>query len=190
MAIINILILSVRLQTSESDAYRRHILGTVFRRQRSPRWKGKQCECIARDAGGQIFNLLMFNPLSYLNFHPLEVVSRYRDPQLQVKITHICLIWDQIFANLGCSNAHFIPNNSDLNGWKNRLKTTMVIKQSYPITHMAPALSWLFCHVPHTGTISNKYLLLVTCYLLLLGLLQSPTGLVYQICKRCSLSVI
>ena len=22
--------------------------------------------------------------LSYLNFHPLEVVSRYRDPQLQV----------------------------------------------------------------------------------------------------------
>ena len=33
---------------------------------------------------------------------------------------------------------------------------------------MAPALSWLFCHVPHTGTISNKYLLLVTCYLLLL----------------------
>ena len=37
----------------------------------------------------------MINPypakLSYLNFHPLEVVSRYRDPQLQVvKIAHIC----------------------------------------------------------------------------------------------------
>ena len=31
--------------------------------------------------------------LIYLNFHPLEIVSRYRDPQLQVmKITHICLI--------------------------------------------------------------------------------------------------
>ena len=29
----------------------------------------------------------------YLNFHPLKVVSRYRDPQLQVvKITRICLI--------------------------------------------------------------------------------------------------
>ena len=26
---------------------------------------------------------------------------------------------------------------------------------------MEPALSWLFCHVPHTGTISNKFLLLV-----------------------------
>ena len=30
--------------------------------------------------------------LSYLNFHPLEVVSRYRDPQKWVKITHTCLI--------------------------------------------------------------------------------------------------
>ena len=38
------------------------------------------------------------NPLparvSNLNFHPLEVVSRYRDPQLQV--AEICLIWNQI----------------------------------------------------------------------------------------------
>ena len=36
--------------------------------------------------------------LIYLNFHPLEVVCRYRDPQL--KITHICLIWAKILANL------------------------------------------------------------------------------------------
>ena len=41
------------------------------------------------------------NPLSTklnnLDFHPLEVVARYRDPQLQVfEITHICLICDQI----------------------------------------------------------------------------------------------
>ena len=36
-----------------------------------------------------------------LNFHPLEVVSRYRDPQLQVgKITHICFIRDEAFANI------------------------------------------------------------------------------------------
>ena len=27
--------------------------------------------------------------------------------------------------------------------------------------YMAPALSWLFCHVPLTGTISNKYFFLV-----------------------------
>ena len=38
-----------------------------------------------------------FNPypvkLIYLNFHPLEVVSRYHDPQLEwLKITDICLI--------------------------------------------------------------------------------------------------
>ena len=39
--------------------------------------------------------------LSKLFFHPPEVVSRYRDPQLQagVNITQICLILDQIFAN-------------------------------------------------------------------------------------------
>ena len=38
-----------------------------------------------------------------LNFHPLEVVSRYRDPQHQAGenySTQICLIWDQPFANL------------------------------------------------------------------------------------------
>ena len=37
------------------------------------------------------------------NFHPLEVVSRYRDPQLQMAeiFSHICLIQAQnIFANL------------------------------------------------------------------------------------------
>ena len=33
--------------------------------------------------------------VSYLNFHPLEVVSRYRDHNFKwVKITHVCLIWD------------------------------------------------------------------------------------------------
>ena len=33
------------------------------------------------------------NLLIYLNFHPFEVVSRYRDPQLQVgKNSHMCLI--------------------------------------------------------------------------------------------------
>ena len=31
----------------------------------------------------------------------LMLYRAYRDPQLQmVKITHICLIWDQIFANI------------------------------------------------------------------------------------------
>ena len=50
--------------------------------------------------------ILAFNPrpakLIYLNFHPLEVVSRYRDPQLQVdeNYLNICLIWNQTFANL------------------------------------------------------------------------------------------
>ena len=38
--------------------------------------------------------------LIYLNFQPLEVVSRYRDPELQVAyiclIIYICLIWTQL----------------------------------------------------------------------------------------------
>ena len=36
-----------------------------------------------------------------LNFHPLEVVFRYRDPQLQVgENKPYFLIWDQLFINL------------------------------------------------------------------------------------------
>ena len=40
--------------------------------------------------------------LNNLYFHPLEVVSRYRDTQLQVgeKNTHTRLFRDQTFANL------------------------------------------------------------------------------------------
>ena len=35
--------------------------------------------------------------LSYFNFHQLEVVAKFFK---WVKITHICLIWGQAFANL------------------------------------------------------------------------------------------
>ena len=42
-----------------------------------------------------IQNRLAIAAPSSWNFHPLEVVSRYRDQQL----TAICLIWDQTFAN-------------------------------------------------------------------------------------------
>ena len=51
----------------------------------------------------------------YLNFHPLEFVSHYHDPQLQVSenysylfnlSTGICKSW--------CLDTPFIPNNSDL----------------------------------------------------------------------------
>ena len=43
-----------------------------------------------------------FAKLSPIHFHPLEVVSRYRDPQVKVgATTHICLIEDHKFANIG-----------------------------------------------------------------------------------------
>ena len=58
-----------------------------------------------------------FNPdpakLIYLHLQPLEVVSRYRDTQLQVAKNYLDLfslntnIWKTL-------NTHFIPNNSDL----------------------------------------------------------------------------
>ena len=36
---------------------------------------------------------LTLEKINNLNFHPVEVVSRYRDPNFNwVKITHICLI--------------------------------------------------------------------------------------------------
>ena len=39
--------------------------------------------------------------LNYLNFHPLEVVSRYRDPQLQVDENYSCLFnLGETFTNL------------------------------------------------------------------------------------------
>ena len=34
--------------------------------------------------------------LAYLNLHPLEFVSRQREPH--ITNTNICLIWNQIFA--------------------------------------------------------------------------------------------
>ena len=53
--------------------------------------------------------------LIYLNFHPLEVVSRYRDPQLQVGENYSYLF--NLSTNIcrsGCLDAHFSPNISDL----------------------------------------------------------------------------
>ena len=52
---------------------------------------------------------LVLLKLNNLNFQPLEVVSRYRDTQLQVAENYWYLfIWHKTFVNL---NTHFIPNN-------------------------------------------------------------------------------
>ena len=50
----------------------------------------------------------------YLNFYPLQVVSRYRDPQLQLPKNYAYLI--NLRTNIyksWCLDPHFIPNNSD-----------------------------------------------------------------------------
>ena len=60
-----------------------------------------------------------FNPypaeLIYLHFHPLEVVSRYRDPQPQVveNYSYLPNLGPNIYKYL-CSNINFTPNISDL----------------------------------------------------------------------------
>ena len=57
-------------------------------------------------------------------FHPLEIVSRYRDPQLQVGENY----W-YVFSlrpnshKPWCLNTHFIPDNSDFNVLIKRIKT-------------------------------------------------------------------
>ena len=62
--------------------------------------------------------------INNLNVYPLEVVSRYRDPQLKVgESGSYFLIWDQTFANIIYIfyfyiylNTLFIPTNSNFIG--------------------------------------------------------------------------
>ena len=51
------------------------------------------------------------------NFHPLEVVSRYREPQLKVgkNYSHLLNLRRGIYKSWRL-NTHFVPNNSDLVG--------------------------------------------------------------------------
>ena len=55
---------------------------------------------------GLTFNLFLAQ-LSYLSFHPLEVVSRYRDPQLQVRENYSYL-WKYLRLS-----SHFFAGNCD-----------------------------------------------------------------------------
>ena len=50
--------------------------------------------------------------LSYLNFHPLEAVARYRDPQLQVGENYSYLFnFSSNIYRSWCLSTHFIPDN-------------------------------------------------------------------------------
>ena len=71
----------------------------------------------------------LHKPLScYLNFHPLEVVSRYRDHQLQVGENYKYVFnWSRNICKSWCLDTHLIPQNSDLVNQSNRLKTTIVV---------------------------------------------------------------
>ena len=63
----------------------------------------------------------------YLNFQPLEVVSRCRDPQPQVaeNYRYLLNLRPNIYKSW-CLNNHFTPNKSGLLS-KNGLKTTIVV---------------------------------------------------------------
>ena len=71
--------------------------------------------------------------LIYLNFQPLEVVSRYRDPQLQVAENYS--YWLNLSTNIHkswCLNTFCIPNNCDLVDKQNKLKTINQIRGINP----------------------------------------------------------
>ena len=55
--------------------------------------------------------------LIYFNFQPLEVVSRYRDPQLQVveNCSYLFNLRPKIYKSSRL-NSDFTPNNNDLIG--------------------------------------------------------------------------
>ena len=50
--------------------------------------------------------------LIYLNFHPIEVESRYRYPQLLINEDSAYLF--NLMYKSWCLNTHIIPNNCDL----------------------------------------------------------------------------
>ena len=64
--------------------------------------------CVYKNLFEKLFSVerILSANLSYFNFHQPEVVSRYRDPQLQVCENYFSLIlffthliWNQTFAN-------------------------------------------------------------------------------------------
>ena len=57
---------------------------------------------------------------SYLHFHSLKFVTRYRDQQLQVSEnnSYICAICDQQLCKYWCLNTNFITNHSNLTNKK------------------------------------------------------------------------
>ena len=84
------------------------------------------------------------NPIiNNLNFHPFEVVSRYRDPQLQVgeKIPFLLNLKPNI-SNSWCLSIYFIRNNSDLIGQQDKFKTPIVVPSAIRVT-MVTDFSWI-----------------------------------------------
>ena len=64
----------------------------------------------------------------YFKFHPLEIVSRYRDPQLQVAGNYSYLLNLRTNINKSCClHSHFSLNSSGLIGWLKGFKTTIVV---------------------------------------------------------------
>ena len=75
-------------------------------------------------------SLRFFHPLSAelknLIFHQIEVVSRYRDPQLQVgeNYSYLFNLRQKTSKKLMFLNSHFIPTDS---GRQNKLQTIIVV---------------------------------------------------------------
>ena len=93
-------------------------------------WSPRSCESQLQEGERPNIQIYIINNypanLIYLNFYPLEVVSRYRDSQLQVckNYSYLFNLRPNICKSL-CLNTHFVPNISDL-----RQKTVLFEMQS------------------------------------------------------------
>ena len=93
---------------------------------------------------GKILNSLSLrhgNPhpvkLIYSIFHPIKVVPRYRDLQLQVGENYSYLFnLRYIFCKFWCLNTLFLPNINDLINKYNRFKMTIVLISRIRVKHV------------------------------------------------------
>ena len=78
-------------------------------------WEWSSIHCIQMQSSWSLTPETETDQLNHLNFHRLEAVCRYRDPQLQVgeNYRYIFKLRRYIFISW-CLNTHVNPNNSDL----------------------------------------------------------------------------
>ena len=106
----------IRVTTASYNCVRAH----NGRAEKTPQHTTLCIDLRDRETGNSVFSSIMAsNPWSAkvnnLNFYPLEVVGRYRDPQLQVGENYSYLLNVRLnIYKYGCLHTHLIPYKCDL----------------------------------------------------------------------------